>query len=478
MKNFMRSMYLTALAAISLVNPFFLLGQSALVPPKVTVGRNLEAPAKIKLDEPAPDEGLMITLRSANPDLLRISTSAEKLGTASLVVRARPGNGESQEFWLQSLGSSGTVTYTAEAPGRGTGTGTVTLAPSGILITGPYQVPKFPTTTGAVPPKIRLLAARLDSSLKFSEQQAVAGGLSLEVTNSNPSAGRLADSPIVIRAGEGSATTQFNPGREGDVTFTIKVAPGFSTPAEFATLTASVRKPGIVVSDDQSIGHNLQVGGVLALGELAPAGGLTVTLTSSDPSRLLLSASQTEPGSESVQIKIPAEGINAVYFLQALGSSGEVEYTATAPGFRSRTGVVKLTPSGITLTPYFQGPPDEAQVLKQQTSDGSHGFTMKESEKSPMKLIAWTAQLDAQTHRSADITVQPLRAGMSVTIPLTNSNPAVGTIASQVTIDGGSDHGSVDFVPVSAGQTEISVVTPKDFTVSANSTRVTGTVSK
>jgi hypothetical protein len=31
---------------------------------------------------------------------------------------------------------------------------------------------------------------------------------------------------------------------------------------------------------------------------------------------------------------------------------------------------------------------------------------------------------------------------------------------------------------VSAGTTEISVVTPKDFTVSANSTKVIGTVSK
>jgi hypothetical protein len=474
----MRSICLAAVAAISLLNPSFLLSESALVPPNVTVGSKLEASAKIRLDEPAPDEGLAITLRSADPNLLRISTTAEKLGTASVVIRARPGNSESQEFWLQALANSGMVTYTADAPGRGSGTGTVTLAPSGILITGPYRVPKFPTTTGAVPPKIRLIAARLDSSLKFAQEQLVPGGLTVEVTNSNASAGRLADSPILIGAGAGSAATQFDPAGEGDVTFAIKVPPGFSAPAEFATVTASVRKPGIVVSEDLSIGQNLEVGGALALGELAPVGGLTVTLTSSDPSRLLLSTSKTEPGSKSVQIRIPAEGINALYFLQALGSSGEVEYTATAPGFRSRTGVVKLTPSGITLTPYFQGPPDEAQVLKKQTSDGSHGFTMKESEKTPMKLIAWTAQLDAQTHRSADITVQPLRAGMQLTVPLTNSNPAVGTIASQVTITGGSDNGSVDFTPLSAGTTEISVVTPKDFTVSANSTKVIGTVSK
>jgi hypothetical protein len=103
---------------------------------------------------------------------------------------------------------------------------------------------------------------------------------------------------------------------------------------------------------------------------------------------------------------------------------------------------------------------------------------MKVSEQTPMKLIAWTAQLDPETHRSADITVQPLRAGMNLTVPLTNSNPAVGKIAAQVTIAGGSDHGSADFIPVSAGITEISVVTPENFTVSANSTTVIGTVSK
>jgi hypothetical protein len=467
----------SAIVAVSFLNACFLFAEPPLVLPNATVGSNLEAPAKIKLDEPAPDEGLEITLRSADPNLLRISTSANKLGTASLVIKARPGNVESQEFWLQALGSSGSVTYTANAPGRGGGTGTVTLAPSGILVRGPYRVLKFQTTTGAAPPpKITLIAARLDSSMKLSEVQAVASDVQVEVSNSNTSAGRLADSPVTISAGEASAVTLFQSAGEGDVTFAIKAPPGFSVPAESATVTASVRKPGIVVSDDLVIGENLQIGGTLALGELAPASGLTVTLTSADPSRLLIAASGTEAGSKSLQIKMRPEGFNATYFLQALGSSGEVEYTASAPGYRSRTGVVKLAPSGIIMTPYFQGPPDEAQVLKKVTSDGSYGFRMKESEQTPMKLIVWTAQLDPKTHRSADITVQPLRAGLSLTVPLTNSNPGVGKMASEITITGGSDHGSVEFTAASAGMTEISVVTPANFTVSANSTKVNGTV--
>jgi hypothetical protein len=465
------------MTAISFTSPFVLFGES-LVAPNADVGRNLEVSAKIKLDEPAPDEGLAITLRSEDPNLLRISNAADKAGTASVVIKVRPGNSESQEFWLQALGSSGTVTYTAESPGRGSCTGSVTLARSAILIHGPYRLPKFPTTTGATPQRFAVYAARLDSSLKVSAEQLVAGDVTVELTTSNPPAGRLADSPLVIPAGANSALTQFIPGTEGDVTFAIKEPPGFDVPAEFATVTAAVRKPGIVLSEDLFIGQNLEVGGTLALGEYSPAAGLTVTLTSADPTQLLLSVSKEEPGSKSVQIKVPAEGINATYFLQALGNSGEVEYTATAPGFRSRTGVVKLAPSGITLTPYFQGPPDEAQVRNRQAADGTYGFTTSESEKTPMNVIVWTAQLDPKTHKSADITVQPLRGGISLTVPLTNSNPATGKITPQVTITGGSDHGSADFTPVSAGATEISVVTPKDFTVSANSTKIIGTVTK
>lgn len=474
----MRFMCRAVIAATSFLNAHFLLADSSLTLPNATVGSNLETSAKVTLEEPAPDEGLEITLRSSDPNLLRFSTSAGKLGTASLVIKVRPGNSQTQEFWVQALGSSGSVAYTASAPGRSSGTATVTLAPSAILFRGPYRAPKFQTTTGAEPSKIFLIAGRLDSSLKLSEAQPVIRDVTVEASNSNAAVGRLTDSPVTIAAGEASATTMFQPAGEGDVTFVLKAPPGFSLPAEFATITAAVRKPGIVVSDDLFIGENLEIGGALALGETAPAGGLTVTLTSADPSRLLISASQTGPGEKSVQIKIPPEGFNATYFLQALGSSGEVEYTATAPGFRSRTAAVKLAPSGITLTPFFQGPPDEAEVLRKLTSNGDHGFTMKESAESPMKLIAWTAQLDPKTHRSADITVQPLRAGISLTVPLTNTNPAVGVTASEITIAGGSDHGSADFKAQSVGTTEISVVTPGNFTVSANSTKVIGTVNK
>jgi hypothetical protein len=72
--------------------------------------------------------------------------------------------------------------------------------------------------------------------------------------------------------------------------------------------------------------------------------------------------------------------------------------------------------------------------------------------------------------------VQPLRGGLSITVPLVNSKPAVGEIAGSVSIHGGADHGGANFKPLAAGSTEISVSTPQDFTTAANSTTIVAVV--
>jgi hypothetical protein len=93
-----------------------------------------------------------------------------------------------------------------------------------------------------------------------------------------------------------------------------------------------------------------------------------------------------------------------------------------------------------------------------------------------MNLLVWTVQLDPATLRSDDVTVQPLRAGMSLTVGLNSSDPAVGTIDSPVTIAAGAEHGTTTFTPVGRGSTKISVVTPEGFTTSSNSTAVSAVV--
>lgn len=95
-----------------------------------------------------------------------------------------------------------------------------------------------------------------------------------------------------------------------------------------------------------------------------------------------------------------------------------------------------------------------------------------------MKLSVWTAQLDPTTHRAADITIQPLRAGLSETVRLVSQDKNVADASPSVTISGGSEHSSADFKAISPGTVEIAVQTPSEFTQSANSTAVVATVVK
>ncbi|HVW85911.1 MAG TPA: hypothetical protein VHB50_14575, partial [Bryobacteraceae bacterium] len=326
--------------------------------------------------------------------------------------------------------------------------------------------------------RVSLYAARLDAAGKNPVEQYVAGGypVPVEVISSRAEVGRVVDSPLVLPPGRSSVILQFRPAGEGETVLSLKVPDRFSTPEQYASLGASVRKPGIALSDQLVIGENLELGGVLSIGEIAPHGGIKVTLTSEDPGALLLSKSESLVGTKSVDVTIPEGETSGRYYVQALGHSGTVSYSATAPGFRSRTAIVTLAPSGVVLTPASQGPPDEAQVLRIEAPDGVHRFYANLSKPQPMHLVAWTAQLDPVTHRCADITVQPLRGGLTLQVELKNANPEIGALVSAVTIPSGSDHAIAEFKPLHVGTAEISIVTPEKFTRSANATTVIGYV--
>jgi hypothetical protein len=483
----MRNVYLAAAVAILATKPCYLFGASTFALPEANVGSNLETAVSIRISKPAPEPGLDIALRSSDPAKLLFSKMPDQPGTASFVVRVRPGFSQSQEFWVQGFGGPNTVSYTASAADFGTEIGMVTVSPSAVIIRGPWGGPKFVTTTGSAPSRITLASVRLDPSLKVVEEQYIAAGISVrvDVISSNPNAGTIVESPLEMKGGTNATATLLRPAGEGDTTLSVKArlasaeASGFSVPAEFATVVASIQKPRIAISDDVVIGKDLQMGGVAALAEPAPASGLNVTLVSDDPTKLLISDSPTKVGTKSVTIKFLPGKTFERYSLQALGDSGTVTYTATAPGFQSRTGIVTLTPSGAVITLASQGPPDEAHVLRKEAAEPiTPSFAIPLSQPSPVRLVVWTLQLHPVTLRGADITTQALRPGLSLAVPLTNSNPAVGKMVSSVTIEGGSDHAVTEFAPLSVGSTEISVTTPQGFTPSANSTKLIAIVSK
>jgi hypothetical protein len=462
-------------AALCVLSAQVMFCAARLVPADITVGRNLQTFSNVHFEAPAPEEGVVIAIKSDDPARLLLSTTPDGAGSAAISVRARGGFRATPDFYVHGLGGTGSVTYTASAPGYESGSGKVTLAPSGFLFArSGVGTPALRTTRGAGRSEMCVIAALLDQSLNYAGPQAVAGGLSvrIDVRSSNPSVGRITASPLTIEGGSAAAVTHFEPVGPGSAELSLSVPPGFSAPAEFATIPAMVIVPGMAVTDAVTIGRDLEVPAALSLGEPAPAGGVTVTLASQDPKRLLLSATATDAGAPSLNIRIPAGGFNAPYYLQALGDSGIVDYSASAPGYRDRTGTIALSPSGLVIGGP-PGPPDEAELVRKEAAEGPHGFSTSLAART-VPINVYTVQLDPVTLRGADLTVQPLRAGLSLTAAIENASPAVGTIAaSQLTIRGGSSTAATQFTPVALGSTEISVVTPAGFTKSSNAASLT-----
>ncbi len=445
----------------------------------VTVGANLEATAIVTLSEVAPPEGLAITITSSDPAKVHFSLTPDVAGAATIQVPARGNFHSTTEFYVQGLSDSGSVTYTAAAAGFDPGTALVNLVPSAMLISGPHAaaMSTFQATAGSRPFKLNVFSAAVGAE-KYTPQQ-VAGGFSAKVdlTVSDAALGSLKPAQLNIPGGFGSAVTVFQPLAAGEITLTASVPPGFSHSAKFGAIKVIIATPGIGLTHDVFIGRNLQIAGAVSMGKLAEKGGVQVTLTSNQPDKLLLSASEHEKGSSTITVTIPENAFTARYFLQALDDSGTVTYTGSAPGYQSRTATVGLAPSGVVIVGPLTLP--EGQLFRSPKQGGARqqGFLSKVSG-TPTRLFIDTVQLDPVSHRAADITIQELRGGMDLEVDLKNSNPEAGSIDSRVTIHGGSDHAVTQFVPKSEGSVELSVVTPAGFIQSSNDALLKVTVSK
>ncbi len=473
----MRLNHPAALLALAVLTVCAALGAAPVLKPgSATIGRNLQTYATVALSEPASTD-LQVTLTTADPARLLLSKLPDLAGSPSITLIVKARFRETPEFWLHALADSGKVNYSVSAPGFDTAAGTVTLTPAGIVIMGPFgqSVPTFITTPRAWPSKIVIRAMRLDESLNCVEPQFIRGGLSakIRITNSQPAAGAVAASDITIPAAADTALTEFRPAGVGQTSLSVTPPPGFSMPAQLNSVSATVRAPGLAAATDMTIGENLQTPAALSLGEPAPKDGLTVTLTSHDPGKLLLSETATDPGRAEITIKMPTGSVNGTYYLQALAGSGTVTHTAAAPGHVSRTGTLALAPSGVIISLPAHGPPDEAELFRPESA-GSHQniFVALLSEGRSTPLIVYTAYLDPATRRSADITVQALRAGLTLPIDVGNANPSVGKVDSRVTIQGGADRALLAFTPATTGKTVISVSTPKGFTKPSNATEL------
>ncbi len=395
------------------------------------IGQNLQIEWTPTLAVVAPAGGTAITLTSADPARLLISTVSTAAGSGSVVLSVNAGSNNGGSIYLQSLANSGTVEVNASAPGYRTSTFTMTLVPSGFIINTPTVIN---TNTLDANTNVQVTSAMLNATtLNWVGNQFVRGGFSVDVnvTSSAPAVGAITVSPLTIENGDGAATTQFDPLTAG--TSTIEVVPpaGFATPNNFRQITATVTSSGINVTA-MTLGRNLQQALLWSLQSPAPAGGLNVTITSLDPSSVLLSTSATAAGGASVTVPVAAGSTTSgtQVYVQALASSGTANLQVTATGFGDGNGVVTLVPSGFII--------NTPSVINTTTLAANSNVQITPARLNPMTL-AWVQN-------------QAMRGGFSVSVPLTSTDPAVGVmVPTAAAFAGGTSAVSVQFDPNNAG---------------------------
>ena len=134
----------------------------------------------------------------------------------------------------------------------------------------------------------------------------------------------------------GAGAVALDPLTAGTTTVTVASAQARTT-TQNGVVNVTVSAPALTISTG-TLGSGLQRQGFVQLGAAAPAGGVTVRLTSSQPSVVVLSTTAAAQGTGFIDVTIPAGVTQGSFFAQALdGQTGTPTIQATAPGYSDGT---------------------------------------------------------------------------------------------------------------------------------------------
>jgi hypothetical protein len=316
---------------------------------------------------------------------------------------------------------------------------------------------------------VRIGLPYADSSDIYQLQAIRAGGspVTVTVTSSDPGVGQLeidaftaGSVDITIGVGQSSSPgnvvnggVAFDPLTAGSTTVSASI-PGFITTTNVngGTRNITVSSPGINVSN-VTVGSGLQQSWSGSLG--APNhGGVTVTLSSSNPTVAVLAPDASTPGTASIDIPVTDGFTSFSFYVQGIeDQTGTPIITATASGFTDGTATAEVITPGLDLsslsTSYSVTANDDPFVVRigLPYADGSDIYQL-----------------------------QPIRAGgAAVTATVTSSVVAVGQLVTSadtaatvmVTIGVGQSSspstvpaGGVAFDPLTPGSTDVAATIP------------------
>ncbi|MBZ5577188.1 MAG: hypothetical protein LAP40_11570 [Acidobacteriia bacterium] len=378
--------------------------------------------------------GVSVSFTSGDPSRLLVSSDATKTGAASVATSGRVN--------LQALASSGSV-------------------PLSIAVTGfpPVTVP-VSLTTPVLTVSSNLIAAPalvvgqpVTASASFGYSPNPGSGTTVTAKSSDPSVVEVSPSSVVLN----SAVPSFQVAGVAAGSAVLTFSSSIGAPVSISPLTVTVAHRTLKLGD-LSVGKNL-VGAELVTWPSELAAGESVTITSSDPSRVLLGTSNTVPGK--ARITVTAKGGAKIYVF-GLADSGTVQITATAAGFLSMSRLRSLRTAvdgPVTAT---------ATVTLTPSGFGWHNDSLSSSLSASTVSAAISAfALDPRT--LIPIAEQTLQPGLTVALPIVSDHAdVVVPVSSPVSVPSPGSGASVSLRNVGVGGAKVTVSQPAGFTQPAS----------
>jgi uncharacterized repeat protein (TIGR01451 family) len=330
------------------------------------IGAGLQAIIGASIDTSS-HGGLNVTIQSPDPSRLLVSPNATTPGAESIVVNLPLGQTSFNYFVQAIAGTTGSVDLSLSATGVNTGTQTVQIMTPGIEIAN-IATETTSLSTDDTNWYVQVGLPCPGNGVICNVQAVRVGGPPLVVTLAlspaqTPIAQIKSDEPVAvgqtvtkpIQPGFYHSTTlgatlfglALDPLGVGTTTMTVSAA-GF-VPAATGVRVITITGPGFTTPGSLTLGaglQSLQFAGLTA----AQHGGVTVTVASDNPARVLVSPNVSTPGSTSFNVVVPNGQTSVSYVVQGLENvTGTANITLSAPGFTSATHSVQVVPPGIEI---------------------------------------------------------------------------------------------------------------------------------
>ena len=345
------------------------------LPSNVSLGLGQSTPFGISLPTPAPATGVTVTLTSSNSSAVSVTSSVAIAGGATTPA-TQP----------QVVGANvGSATITASAPGYTTSSQTVQVtasigfSPNSLTIVGPTTQNLTLTLSGPAP----------------------TSGLTISLSSTNTAAA-IVPGTVTFAAGTTSVSVPVTGVAVGNTVINASALPAI---ANVTANVSVVSAGGISLQSNVTVGLAHSASLTVTLPSAAPAGGITVGLTSSDPTKATISSSVfITAGATTPATQPQVTGVNL----------GSVTITASASGYTTGSQTVQVnatasfTPTSLTIT----GPSTQNLTLNLSGAAPSGGLTLNlTSDNTGAATVPSTVNFPANS--------------TSVTVPVTGV--AVGT---------------------------------------------------